>query len=76
MAGVASLPGLEDNAGIFGRLARSQYGALAAMRWQMLANGARSVQGAFELGARSVTFMLYAFRGFRLRSRHFKSSST
>jgi ABC-2 type transport system permease protein len=38
------------------------------MRWQMLANSVRSVQGAFELGARSVTFMLYTLMGLGLGS--------
>ena len=67
MAGVA--PPLEQaigGAGLFSRLARSQYGALARMRLNMLVNNARSVQGAFELGARSVTFLIYSLMGLGL----------
>jgi ABC-2 type transport system permease protein len=53
-------------AGLFNPLARSQYGALALMRFRMLANNVRSVQGAFELGARSVTFLIYSLMGLGL----------
>ncbi len=67
MAGVAPLPEpITGGAGLFGRLAWSQYGALARMRFHMLANNARSVQGAFELGARSVTFLIYTLMGLGL----------
>jgi ABC-2 type transport system permease protein len=67
MAGIAPLPEpMAGGAGLFSRLARSQYGALARMRLQMLANNARSVQGAFELGARSVTFLIYSLMGLGL----------
>jgi ABC-2 type transport system permease protein len=67
MAGIAPLPEpMAGGAGLFSRLARSQYGALARMRFQMLANNARSVQGAFELGARSVTFLIYSLMGLGL----------
>jgi ABC-2 type transport system permease protein len=67
MAGVTSvsLP-VTKSASLFSPLARSQYRALASMRFQMLANGVRSVQGAFELGARSVTFLIYTLMGFGL----------
>ncbi len=69
MAGIAPLPEpMAGGAGLFGRLARSQYGALAQMRFHMLANNARSVQGAFELGARSVTFLIYSLMGLGLGS--------
>jgi ABC-2 type transport system permease protein len=33
------------------------------MRWRMVANSVRSVQGAFELGARSIAFILYTVMG-------------
>jgi ABC-2 type transport system permease protein len=46
-----------------GRLARSQYAALIVMRWRMVANHVRSVQGAFELGARGVAFLIYSIMG-------------
>ncbi len=48
------------------RLARRQYGALMAMRFRMLANNVRSVQGAFEFGARGVAFVLYTLMGIGL----------
>ena len=37
--------------GPFGRMARRQYAALVVMRWRMVTNNLRSVQGAFEIGA-------------------------
>jgi ABC-2 type transport system permease protein len=46
--------------------ARAQYGALASLRWQMLKNGLRSNLGVFELGARTVAFLLYAVLGLGL----------
>ena len=64
MAGLAPVPEpLAAGAGPFSPLARIQYGALARMRLHMLANNVRSVQGAFELGARTVTFLIYALMG-------------
>ncbi len=39
---------------------RAQYAALAAMRWSMFRNGLRSSQGAIELGARSVAYIIYS----------------
>jgi ABC-2 type transport system permease protein len=44
-------------------LARAQYEALAYLRWRMFINGLRTSQGAFELGARTVGFALYAAMG-------------
>lgn len=49
-----------------GRLARRQYLALLAMRWRMVANRVRSVQGAFELGARGIAFIIYSIMGISL----------
>jgi len=64
MAGLAPVPEpVAAGAGLFSPLARSQYGALARMRLHMLANNVRSVQGAFEFGARTVTFLIYALMG-------------
>jgi ABC-2 type transport system permease protein len=42
-----------------GALARAQYRALAAMRWKAFRNGMRSRRGAFELGARTITSLMY-----------------
>ncbi|MGA8740916.1 MAG: hypothetical protein WB561_06995, partial [Terracidiphilus sp.] len=50
----------------FGRMARRQYAALVAMRWRMVANSVRSVQGAFEFGARGVAFIVYSIMGLSL----------
>ncbi len=67
MAGVAQpLEGDIGGTGPLSRLALGQYGALAFMRWRMLNNSVRSVQGVFELGARSIAFLLYGLLGFGL----------
>ena len=52
--------------GPFGRIARRQYTALVAMRWRMVANSVRSVQGAFEIGARGVALIIYSIMGISL----------
>jgi ABC-2 type transport system permease protein len=63
MAGVNAVgPG----ASAFSASARAQYAAMAALRWHMFVNGLRSKGGAFELGARTVSFVLYAFMGLGL----------
>lgn len=65
MAGLAeALP--EEQAigmGPFGRFARTQYAALAAMRWSMFRNSVRSTKGAIELGARTVSTLVFALMG-------------
>jgi len=57
---------LSVHGGVFGPLARSQYQALAAMRWSLFRNSLRSPQGVFELGARTIAFLFYAFLGLLL----------
>ena len=57
--------GLAD-AGIFGPRARGQYAALAAMRTRLFVNGFRTLSGAFELGARTVSFFIYCLMGLSL----------
>ncbi len=52
--------------GLFSGLARTQYAALATMRWQMLKNSLRSNAGMFELGARTITFLVYGSMGLAL----------
>ena len=49
--------------GVFSILARSQYSALATMRWSMFRHGVRSTKGAVELGARVVIILLYSLMG-------------
>jgi ABC-2 type transport system permease protein len=62
MAGV----GEGSSAGVLSGTARSQYAALIAMRWRMVVNSVRSVQGAFELGARGVALIIYSLMGISL----------
>ncbi len=57
---------LRAGAGPFGALARTQYSALASMRWSMFRNGLRSNRGAMELGARSLAYIFYAIMGLSL----------
>ncbi len=52
--------------GVLSPLARAQYAALAALRWHMFVNGLRSKLGAFELGARTITFVFYGLMGLAL----------
>jgi ABC-2 type transport system permease protein len=65
MAGVGALSEREraDGAGPWSRLARSQYAALALMRWQTLRNGLRTSQGVFEFGARAFSYLIYGVMG-------------
>ncbi len=67
MAGVAQAKNATIGpGGPFGHMARRQYAALVAMRWRMVANSVRSVQGAFEFGARGVAFIIYSIMGLSL----------
>ena len=52
--------------GMLGVQARAQYAALAGLRWHMFRNGLRSKLGAFELGARTVAYIVYAVLGLAL----------
>ena len=65
MAGLNGV-GPSPGAGALSASARAQYAAMAALRWHMFVNGLRSKRGAFELGARTVSFVLYAFIGLGL----------
>lgn len=47
-------------------LARAQYGALANLRWRVFVNGLRSKLGVLELGARTISFTIYALMGLGL----------
>src|SRR5258708_33906068 len=53
-------------AGLFSSIARSQYSALAAMRWSMFRHGMRTTKGAVELGARVAIILLYSLMGLGL----------
>jgi ABC-2 type transport system permease protein len=61
MAGVSATAG-----SWLGHDARAQYRALASLRWAMLKNGLRSIKGKFEVGARTVAYVLYAAMGLGL----------
>jgi len=66
MAGIGEAGHAGQWAGPFNRLARAQYAALTAMRWQVLTHGLRSTEGLFELGARSLSFVVYTVMGLGL----------
>jgi hypothetical protein len=64
MAGVAeAVAGEPVRAGVFSRLARQQYGALADMRWAMFRHGMRTTKGAVETVARVVVIVVYSCIG-------------
>ena len=65
MAGLGNpiAPAPSSTLGPFSPLARSQYKALAFMRWRMFRNSLRTTQGAIELGARTIAFAFYALMG-------------
>jgi ABC-2 type transport system permease protein len=50
----------------FGSLSRSQYSAIVWMRFRILTNSIRSVQGAFEFSAKGVAFIIYSMMGIGL----------
>jgi len=47
-------------------LARNQYAALAAMRWEMFKNSLRTGRGVLELGARTLSYVVYGIVGLGL----------
>jgi len=51
---------------LFSPLARSQYNALVRLRWHIFVNGLRSKMGAFEFGARSISYLVYGLMGIGL----------
>lgn len=55
-----------SSAGRFSRLERAQFAALVTMRARMLANSLRSKEGAFEFGARAVSYVVYGLMGLGL----------
>ncbi|MGB6688683.1 MAG: hypothetical protein WBE76_12660, partial [Terracidiphilus sp.] len=65
---MAGVNGASDgtNGGPLSELARRQYAALAAMRWQMFKNGLRSSKGVLELGARAFSYVTYTLVGLGL----------
>lgn len=59
-------PALATGCGLLSPLARAQYAALAQLRWRVFVNGLRSSMGAFELGARTISFAMYTIMGLGL----------
>ncbi len=66
MAGVGVDPTEPVSSRLFGSLARAQYAAVLALRWRLLVNSLRSSQGAFELGAKILSVLLYLSIGFSM----------
>ena len=67
MAGVNDPKGMLPAAGsLLGPLARAQYAALARLRWHIFVNSLRSKIGAFEFGARVVSYLVYGLMGLGL----------
>ena len=58
--------GQVNPSGPFGSLARRQYSAIVWMRFRMLTNSVRSVQGAFEFSAKGIAFIIYSIMGIGL----------
>jgi ABC-2 type transport system permease protein len=52
--------------GLLSPLARAQYNALVRLRWHVFVNGLRSKLGAFEFGARTVSYFIYGLMGLGL----------
>jgi ABC-2 type transport system permease protein len=57
---------LVTGGGLLSPLARAQYAALTNLRWRVFVNGLRSKLGVFELGARTISFVMYALLGMGL----------
>ena len=66
MAGVTGVGENRADGGVFGRQARTQYAAMARMRWRMFANGLRSIHGLLDLGATGIAWMFYFIFGLGL----------
>jgi ABC-2 type transport system permease protein len=66
MAGLTGVGVNEADEGMFGREARTQYVAMARMRWRMFRNGLRSIHGLLDLGATGIAWMFYSVLGLGL----------
>lgn len=63
MAGVTGAAASRAGGGMFGAEARTQYAAMAEMRWRMFRNGLRSIHGLLDLGATGIAWVLYSVFG-------------
>ncbi len=52
--------------GVFGPLARAQYGTMMRLRWEMFRSGLRSIHGILDLGATGIAWMIYLALGIGL----------
>ena len=66
MAGVTRVGVNGPDGGMLGREARTQYAAMARMRWRMFMNGLRSIHGLLDLGATGIAWMFYSLLGLGL----------
>jgi ABC-2 type transport system permease protein len=66
MAGVTRVGENGAVGGMFGREARTQYAAMARMRWRMFMHGLRSIHGLLDLGATGIAWLLYSCYGLGL----------
>lgn len=67
MAGLGSQSEpLSASGGPLGPLARAQYGALLRLRGRIFVNSLRTASGAFEFGARTLSYLVYAAMGLGL----------
>jgi ABC-2 type transport system permease protein len=51
---------------MLGREARTQYAAMARLRWRIFVNGLRSIHGILDLGATGIACILYSIFGLGL----------
>jgi ABC-2 type transport system permease protein len=66
MAGVTGVGVNRAGGGMLGREARTQYAAMARMRWRIFMNGLRSIHGLRDLGATGIAWMFYSVFGLGL----------
>ena len=66
MAGVTEVGVNVPGEGMLSREARTQYTAMARMRWRMFMNGLRSIHGLLDLGATGIAWMFYSILGLGL----------
>ena len=66
MAGVTMVGVNRAGGGVLGREARTQYAAMARMRWRMFVNGLSSIHGLLDLGATGIAWLFYSVYGLAL----------
>lgn len=66
MAGITRVGLNWAGGGILGREARTQYAAMARVRWRMFMHGLRSIHGLLDLGATGIAWLFYCVFGLGL----------